>query len=113
MRQEILHKVLAEFVIGRDGCDSLHAVAPLEVLGHYAANLHRREVGASDVTVPGLAGETPGGSESADHENLVFAAEIADCYRRAAMDADGDELDFLLEDHATRLSDRLFHRTAH
>ena len=112
-REEILHEVLAELVIGRNGRDALHVVAPLQILGHYAADLDRREVGASDVAVPSLAGKTPGGGESADHENLVFLAEIADRYRRAAVDADGDELDFLLEDHAARLGDRLFHRTAH
>ena len=113
MREEILHEVLAELVIGRNGRDALHVVAPLQVLGHYAADLHRREVGASDVAVPGLAGKTPRGGESADHENFVLLAEIADRHRRAAVDAEGDELDFLLEDHTARLGDRLFHRTAH
>src|ERR1700722_16259248 len=109
MRKEILGEVLAELIVGRDSGNAPHVIAPLQILGHDPADFHRREVGASDVTMPRLSGKTPSGGKSADHQNPVLFAEVAARPRRAAMDPQSDELDLFLEDHAASFRDRLFY----
>jgi hypothetical protein len=113
VRNEILGEVLAVLVVGRDRRHALDVGPALQVLGHDAADLDRGQVGAADVRMTRLPGEPLRRREPADHEHLVLPTEIADRDRGAAVDADGHELDLLLEDHPAGLGDRLLDLAAH